>query len=163
MKRKIWLMTWIIFLSISWLGVNNRKIEAGIIPVSDSSLSPGLSTEILPQEKKKRQFSESEPVLITEINLYELNNAPYQLSCLKFDHKGRLFSVDYKRGLIYRFDFSPDWKKIQSFSFERDLARGRVRSRRLRTSKYLMAIYTWLMEVRGRLKSIRQTELTRPA
>ncbi|HQE64158.1 MAG TPA: hypothetical protein PKV90_04940 [Candidatus Saccharicenans sp.] len=125
MKRKIWLMAWIIFLSISWLGVNNRKIEAGIIHgAAESSLSSGFSTEILSQEKKKRQFSESEPVLITEINLYELNNAPYQLSCLKFDHKGRLFSVDYKRGLIYRFDFSPDWKKIQSFSFGKGLGQG---------------------------------------
>jgi len=117
-------VAWIIFLSISWFGVNNRKSEARMVPASDLSRSPGLSTEILPQEKKKRQFSESEPVMIAEINLYELKNGPYQLSYLKFDHKGRLFSVDYKQGLIYRFDFSPDWKKIQSFSFGKGLGQG---------------------------------------
>ena len=124
MKRKIWLMTWIIFLSISWLGVNNRKIEAGIIPVSDSSLSPGLSTEILPQEKKKRQFSESEPVLIKEINLDELKNPPYRISFLKFDENGSLFMLDYRQGLIYKITFSSDWKNFQHSIFGKGIGQG---------------------------------------
>jgi len=124
MKRKIWLMTWIIFLSISWLGVNNRKIEAGIIPVSDSSLSPGLSTEILPQEKKKRQFSESEPVLIKEINLDELKNPPYRISFLKFDENGSLFMLDYRQGLIYKITFSSDWKNFQHSFFGKGIGQG---------------------------------------
>jgi len=124
MKRKIWLMAWIIFLSISWLGVNNRKIEAGIIPVSDSSLSPGLSTEILPQEKKKRQFSESEPVLIKEINLDELKNPPYRISFLKFDENGSLFMLDYRQGLIYKITFSSDWKNFQHSIFGKGIGQG---------------------------------------
>ena len=124
MKRKIWLMTWIIFLSISWLGVNNRKIEAGIIPVSDSSLSPGLSTEILPQEKKKRQFSESEPALIKEINLDELKNPPYRISFLKFDENGSLFMLDYRQGLIYKITFSSDWKNFQHSFFGKGIGQG---------------------------------------
>ncbi|MDD8021069.1 MAG: hypothetical protein PHU81_07820 [Acidobacteriota bacterium] len=125
MKRKIWLMTWIIFLSISWLGVNNRKIEAGIIHgAAESSLSSGLSTEMLPQEKKKRQFSESEPALIKEINLDELKNPPYRISFLKFDENGSLFMLDYRQGLIYKITFSSDWKNFQHSFFGKGIGQG---------------------------------------
>ncbi len=124
MKRKIWLMTWIILVSIGYLGVNNMTSEARIIPVSDSSLSPGLSTEILPQEKKKRQFSESEPVLIKEINLDELKNPPYGVGSLKFDQNGSLFILDYRQGLIYKFTFSPDWKNFQHSFFGKGIGQG---------------------------------------
>jgi hypothetical protein len=124
MKRKIWLMTWIILVSIGYLGVNNMTSEARIIPVSDSSLSPGLFTEILPQEKKKRQFSESEPVLIKEINLDELKNPPYGVGSLKFDQNGSLFILDYRQGLIYKFTFSPDWKNFQHSFFGKGIGQG---------------------------------------
>lgn len=88
------------------------------------AVGKGDTIYILPQKNNKRKFSSTEPVLISEFDLDKIDNPPFYPSNPKFDMNGRLYAYDIKQGLIHKFYWSPDWKKLNHSVFGKGLGQG---------------------------------------
>lgn len=107
------------FLVVSGMKFESKE-EHG---VSRVSVRGGL-IEIHPQKNNKRELSSAEPVLVSEFDLNRIENPPLHPTQPKFDANGRLYTFDIREGLIHKFYWSQDWKKLEHSVFGKGKGQG---------------------------------------
>jgi len=114
----------LVILLACFLVVSGNKTEGkencGVI----EPIVKGDIIKILLQKDNRREISSAEPVLVSEFDLDRIDNPPFQPNEPRFDENGRLYAFDTKQGLIHKFYWSPDWKKLSHSAFGKGLGQG---------------------------------------
>jgi len=125
MRKSIYVLSFplVIFLAC-FLVVSGNKTEGKENYGISGAVVKGELIKILPQKDNRREISSAEPVLVSEFDLDRIDNPPFHPIESRFDENGRLYAFDIKQGLIHKFYWSPDWKKLNHSAFGKGLGQG---------------------------------------